>query len=90
MLLLLPVAVLAYAALPAGSSPVRGAPRCELFPRDNHWNIAVARAPVHPRSDRIMRSASTTAYPIPRQARVVLDALKRHRMIVADNGLPRP
>lgn len=56
MLLLLPVAVVAYAALPAGSSPVRGAPRCNLFPRDNHWNIAVDRARVHPRSDAIVRS----------------------------------
>ena len=56
MFLVIPVALLAYSALPAGSSPVRGAPKCRLFPRDNHWNIAVDRAPVHPRSDRIIRS----------------------------------
>ena len=56
MLVLIPVALLGYSALPAGSSPVRGAPKCKLFPRDNHWNIRVDRAPVHPRSAQIVRS----------------------------------
>ena len=56
MLLLIPVALPAYSALPAGSSPVRGAPKCRIFPKNNHWNIAVDRAPVHPRSDQIVRS----------------------------------
>src|SRR5215204_3970063 len=56
MLLLVPVAVLAYSALPAGSSPVRGAPRCELFPRDNPWNQRVDGLPLHSRSDAIVRS----------------------------------
>ena len=48
--------LLAYSALPAGSSPVRGAPRCELFPKDNPWNQRVDQAPLHPRSDAIVRS----------------------------------
>jgi hypothetical protein len=56
MLLAVPVAVLAYSALPAGSSPVRGAPRCDVFPKDNAWNQRVDRAPLHPRSDAIVRS----------------------------------
>ena len=56
MPLLVPVAVLAYSALPAGSSPVRGAPRCELFPRDNPWNQRVDHVLQHPRSDAIVRS----------------------------------
>jgi len=56
MLLLVPVAVLAYSALPAGSSPVRGAPRCQLFPKDNPWNQRVDGLPLHSRSDAIVRS----------------------------------
>jgi hypothetical protein len=59
MLVLLPVAVLAYAALPAGSSPVRGAPHCTLFPADNPWNQRVDQAPLHPNSDAIVRSIGT-------------------------------
>jgi hypothetical protein len=59
MLLALPVAVLAYSALPAGSSPVRGAPRCQLFPKDNPWNQRVDQAPLHPRSDAMVRSIGT-------------------------------
>jgi hypothetical protein len=56
MLLAVPVALLAYSALPAGSSPVRGAPRCQLFPKDNSWNQRVDQAPLHPRSDAMIRS----------------------------------
>ena len=56
MLFALPAAALAYAALPAGSSPVRGAPECKLFPADNPWNQRVDAAPLHPRSDAIVRS----------------------------------
>src|SRR3954471_4008989 len=59
MLLAVPVAVLAYSALPAGSSPVRGAPRCRLFPKDNPWNQRVDQAPLHPRSDAMIRSIGT-------------------------------
>jgi hypothetical protein len=56
MLVVVPVAVLAYSALPASPSPVRDAPHCDLFPKDNHWNIRVDRAPLHPNSDAIIRS----------------------------------
>jgi hypothetical protein len=56
MLLLLPAALLAYSEMPAGSSPVRGASKCKLFPKNNHWNIRVDQAPVHPRSSQIVRS----------------------------------
>jgi len=59
MLLAVPAAVLAYSALPAGSSPVRGAPRCQLFPKDNPWNQRVDQAPLHPGSDAMMRSIGT-------------------------------
>jgi hypothetical protein len=56
MVLSLPFLVLAYAAAPAGSGPVRGAPRCAIFPPDNPWNQRVDGAPLHPRSDAIVRS----------------------------------
>src|SRR4051812_48114083 len=56
LLAVLPAAVLMYAALPAGSSPVRGAPKCKLFPADNPWNQRVDSAPVHPNSAAIVRS----------------------------------
>jgi hypothetical protein len=56
MLLAIPVAVLAYSALPATSSPVRGAPHCRLFPADNPWNQRVDSAPVRGDSDAIVRS----------------------------------
>ena len=56
MLLLLPVAAFAYSALPARSSPVRGAPHCRLFPADNPWNQRVDQAPVRANSDAIVRS----------------------------------
>jgi hypothetical protein len=54
--LAVPVVLLAYSALPAAGSPVRGAPRCQLFPPDNPWNQRVDGAPLHPRSDAIVRS----------------------------------
>ena len=59
MLLAVPVVMLAYSALPAGSSPVRGAPRCQLFPKDNSWNQRVDQAPLHPGSDAMIRSIGT-------------------------------
>lgn len=59
MLLAVPATVLAYSALPADSSPVRGAPRCQLFPKDNPWNQRVDQAPLHPRSDAMIRSIGT-------------------------------
>jgi hypothetical protein len=45
------------APAPAASShPIPGAPRCPIFPANNHWNLRVDRLPVHPRSDAIVRS----------------------------------
>ncbi|HEX2414461.1 MAG TPA: hypothetical protein VHJ37_04520 [Thermoleophilaceae bacterium] len=44
---------------PAGPShgrPLASAPKCPIFPSDNHWNRPVDRLPVHPRSDAIVRS----------------------------------
>jgi hypothetical protein len=40
----------------ASSHPIPGAPRCPIFPANNHWNRRVDRLPVHPRSDAIIRS----------------------------------
>jgi hypothetical protein len=53
---LLCAAALALIALaPAGDGrPLPAAPRCELFPRDNHWNQRVDGLPVHERSDRMI------------------------------------
>jgi hypothetical protein len=56
LLVVVPVAVLGYSALPAGSSPVRGAPHCRLFPADNPWNQRVDQAPVRADSDAMIRS----------------------------------
>jgi hypothetical protein len=56
MVLSIPVLALAYAAAPAGSGPVHGAPKCPVFPADNPWNQRVDAAPLHPRSDAIVRS----------------------------------
>src|SRR3954447_23437792 len=47
------VVLLAVAATTAGR-PVRGAPRCPLFPRDNAWNERVDRLPVAASSGRIV------------------------------------
>src|SRR3954454_18530032 len=47
------LAALAVAASTAGR-PVRGAPRCPVFPRDNAWNERVDRLPVAASSDRII------------------------------------
>jgi hypothetical protein len=47
---------LAYAAVPAGSSPVRGAPHCTVFPANNPWNQRVDQAPVRANSAAIIRS----------------------------------
>jgi hypothetical protein len=50
------VVVIAYSANGAAASPVRGAPRCPVFPADNPWNQRVDQAPVHPDSAAIVRS----------------------------------
>ena len=49
------VAVL-VAALPSAGRPLPTAPRCPVFPPDNHWNLRVDRLPVRPNSDAIVRS----------------------------------
>jgi hypothetical protein len=46
---------LALATLAAGS-PVKRAARCQVFPRDNHWNVRVDGLPVASDSDRLVRS----------------------------------
>jgi hypothetical protein len=56
LLAAVPVTVLAYSALPAASSPVRGAPHCQLFPSDSAWNQRVDHAPVRAGSDAMIRS----------------------------------
>jgi hypothetical protein len=56
LLVLLPATVLGYSALPAGSSPVRGAPHCRLFPADNPWNQRVDQAPVRQNSAEMVRA----------------------------------
>jgi hypothetical protein len=40
----------------ADGRPLPGAPKCSIFPPDNHWNQRVDRLPVHPNSDAIVRS----------------------------------
>ena len=57
--MLLPVTLLVYSVPPAAASPVIGAPRCPVFPAENPWNQRVDKAPVHPRSDAIVRSIGT-------------------------------
>ena len=42
-------------ASPAAPYPLATAPRCRIFPRDNHWNLRVDRLPRHPRSAEIVR-----------------------------------
>ena len=49
-------AAVAAPALSAAGRPLPGAPRCPLFPADNHWNQRVDRLPVHASSDAIVRS----------------------------------
>jgi hypothetical protein len=51
----------AAAALPAGGSPLPGAPRCPVFPRSSHWNQRVDRLPLHPRSNDIVASIGPRA-----------------------------
>jgi hypothetical protein len=56
-----PVLVAAVAAFVCGAAlasghPPQGAPRCQIFPRDNHWNQRVDSLPVAAGSDRLVRS----------------------------------
>jgi hypothetical protein len=40
----------------ASGHPVKGAPRCQVFPKDNPWNQRVDKLPVLSNSDAIVRS----------------------------------
>ena len=55
LLAVVPVSVFLYAAFPAGSSPVKGAPKCKLFPANNPWNQRVDSAPLASNSAAIVR-----------------------------------
>jgi hypothetical protein len=57
---LVAVAVLGAAASTAGR-PVRGAPRCAVFPRSNPWNQRVDQLPVAASSDRTIAAIGTGA-----------------------------
>ena len=66
--LLLAAAVGALAlvlAVPASGGPVKGAPKCRLFPANNHWNLRVDRLPTLPNSDAMVRGigADDTLHP---------------------------
>jgi hypothetical protein len=50
----LALAALLAAAAACGGHPVRGAPRCPIFPRDNPWNRRVDRLPVAANSARLI------------------------------------
>jgi len=52
----LAAAALLGIAVFAGAHPVAKAPRCPIFPKDNHWNLRVDRLPVLPNSDAIVDS----------------------------------
>ena len=60
LLLLAAVAFVCVGALASGHPP-KGAKRCQVFPRDNHWNVRVDGLPVAPGSDRIVRSIGAGA-----------------------------
>ena len=56
ILLALTLATLALVlAVPASGGPVKGAPKCRLFPANNHWNMRVDKLPVLPNSDAMVR-----------------------------------
>ena len=50
------VCALPLAAAAAPTSPLPGAPRCAVFPKDNPWNRRVDRLPVAPNSAAIVAS----------------------------------
>jgi hypothetical protein len=53
--------MLAAVAL-AAARPLKGVPRCPVFPRDNPWNQRVDKLPVAPASDRLVRSIGLDDY----------------------------
>ena len=65
---LAPLALAALAlvlAVPAFGGPVSGAPKCRIFPANNHWNQRVDKLPVLPNSDAMVRGigAGDTLHP---------------------------
>ena len=50
------LALACLGGIPAAGQPLPGAPNCEIFPEDNHWNLRVDKLPLHPRSRRIIRT----------------------------------
>jgi hypothetical protein len=53
-------AFLCAGALASGHAP-KGASRCAVFPRDNHWNQRVDSLPAAANSDRLVRSIGLTS-----------------------------
>ena len=60
-LLLVVTAAFLCAAAMAGGHPPKGASRCAVFPRDNHWNQRVDSLPVAGDSARLVRSIGPTS-----------------------------
>jgi hypothetical protein len=58
-------AALLAIAIPASGRPVKGAPKCRVFPANNHWNLRVDKLPVLPNSDTMVRGigADDTLHP---------------------------
>jgi hypothetical protein len=54
-------AVLIVAGL-ASAGPLKGTPRCPVFPKSNPWNQRVDRLPVHPNSAQLVRSIGLDAH----------------------------
>src|SRR5829696_8256353 len=65
LLVVAAVAAFVCVAALASGHPPQGAPRCPVFPRDNHWNQRVDSLPVAVGSDRLVRSIglSTPVHP---------------------------
>jgi hypothetical protein len=59
----LAAALLAVALLVPATKGSRlpGARACQVFPKNNHWNLRVDRLPLHPNSDAIVRSIGNDA-----------------------------
>lgn len=53
---LLVIAACGLVMTPASGHRLAEAPRCPIFPPDNHWNLRVDGLPVHANSDAIVRS----------------------------------
>ena len=60
LLTLAATAAVVALAVPASGRPVKGAPKCRIFPANNHWNLRVDELPVHSNSNAIVRSIGLT------------------------------